>query len=63
MREAETLVDVLAAPGDRRTAVIVPEVGLHISYESLRQQVLAMADALAFAGIQRGQRVAMALPN
>ena len=63
MRVPETLMDVLGAPGDRRTAIIVPEVGLRVSYESLRQQVLEMADALAFAGIQRGQRVAMALPN
>ena len=63
MREAETLVDVLGAPGDSRTAIVVPEVGLRVSYDSLRQQVLAMADALAFAGIQRGQRVALALPN
>ena len=63
MKEAGTLVDVLGAPGDRRTAIILPEVGLRISYDSLRQQVLDMADALAFAGIQRGQRVAMALPN
>jgi len=63
MKEAGTLVEVLGTPGDRHTAVIVPEVGLQVSYDALRQQVLAMADSLAFAGIQRGQRVAMALPN
>ncbi len=63
MRDAATLLDLLGEPGDRRTAIIVPEVGLRVSYESLREQVLAMADALAFSGIERGQRVAMALPN
>ena len=50
------------APG-RSTAVIVPELGIRITYDSLRQQVMAMAESLAGAGIRRGDRVAMALPN
>jgi len=58
-----TLLDVLdAAPGNR-TAVVVPEEGIRLSYDALRGQVRAMADALAAAGIERGDRVAMALPN
>ncbi len=63
MTRTGTLVDLLGSAGDDRAAIIVPEVGLRVSYNSLRQQVLAMADALAFAGIQRGNRVALALPN
>ncbi|MGA8142874.1 MAG: acyl--CoA ligase [Candidatus Acidiferrales bacterium] len=63
MTHQNTLVDILNfAPGNR-TAVIVPELNKHVTYDSLRQQVAALADALAGAGIRRGDRVAMALPN
>ena len=58
-----TLLDVIqAAPGDQ-TAIIVPESGLRISYQQLRDQVTAMSDALASLGIQRGDRIATSLPN
>ena len=58
-----TLLDVLQTAPGSRTAIIVPEAGIRVTYDSLRSQVAAMADALAAAGIQRGDRVAMALPN
>lgn len=58
-----TLLDVLAEAPGGRTAIIVADSGLRVSYDSLREQVSAMADALAAAGIGRGDRVAMALPN
>lgn len=58
-----TLLDVLSLAPAERTAIIVAESGLRVSYDSLRAQVAAMADALAGAGIGRGDRVAMALPN
>lgn len=51
-----------AAPGNA-TAVIIPETGTSISYESLRRQVKTMAEALAGIGIKRGERVANVLPN
>jgi acyl-CoA synthetase (AMP-forming)/AMP-acid ligase II len=57
-----TVLDLLQT-GDRHTAVIVPELGIRVTYHSLRQQVVAMADALAAAGVRRGDRVAIALPN
>lgn len=38
-------------------------MGILVTYESLRQQILAMADALASAGIRLGDRVVIALPN
>jgi acyl-CoA synthetase (AMP-forming)/AMP-acid ligase II len=62
LQSVDTLLDVLHF-ADSHTAVIVPEVGIRVTYDSLRQQVLAMADALASAGIRRGDRVALALPN
>jgi acyl-CoA synthetase (AMP-forming)/AMP-acid ligase II len=51
-----------AAPGNA-TALIIPETGTSITYESLRRQVKAMAEALAGIGIKRGERVANVLPN
>ena len=62
LKSVDTLLDVLHF-ADSRTAVIIPELSLHVSYDSLRQQVLEMADALASFGIQREDAVAMALPN
>ena len=62
-KKPETLLDLLdVAPGNR-TAIILPDENIKVSYESLRQQVRAVADAFAGAGIGRGDRVAMALPN
>ena len=63
MSSLNNLSDLLyAAPGDR-TAVILPEAGIRVSYGSLREQVTAMADALAALGIRREDRVATVLPN
>src|SRR3984885_9833456 len=62
LKSVDTLLDVLHF-ADSHTAVIVPELRVHVTYDSLRQQVLAMANALASAGIRRGDAVAIALPN
>ncbi len=62
LKSVETLFDVLHF-ADSHTAIIVPELGIRVTYDSLRQQVLAMANALASAGIRRGDTVAIALPN
>src|SRR5271163_4394452 len=62
LKSVDTLLDVLHF-ADSKTAVIVPELGISVSYDSLRQQVLAMANALASVGIRRGDSVAIALPN
>lgn len=58
-----TLLELLNAAPANRVALIVPESGASVTYESLRGQVLAAAQAFAHAGIQSGQRVAIALPN
>jgi acyl-CoA synthetase (AMP-forming)/AMP-acid ligase II len=62
LKSVHTLLDVLHF-ADSHGAIAIPEVEAVVTYESLRQQVLAMADALASAGIRRGDRVAIALPN
>lgn len=62
LKSVDTLLDVLQF-ADSHTAVIVPEIGIRVTYDSLRQQVLAMAGALASAGIRRGDAAAIALPN
>jgi acyl-CoA synthetase (AMP-forming)/AMP-acid ligase II len=59
---AKTVLDILGSARGH-AAIVVPEVGVRVTYDSLRRQVLAMADALASAGIGRGDRVAMVLPN
>lgn len=60
---AATLLDLVnAAPGDN-VALIAPDTGARISYDSLRRQVLAAASAFAQSGIEPGQRIAIALPN
>jgi acyl-CoA synthetase (AMP-forming)/AMP-acid ligase II len=62
LKSADTLLDVLHF-ADSRAAIGIPELGVLVTYDSLRQQVLAMADSLASIGIRRGDRVAIALPN
>src|SRR6202522_1141790 len=62
LKSVQTLLDVLHF-ADSHTAVIVPELGIPVTYDSLRQQVWAMANALASIGIRRGDTVAIALPN
>jgi acyl-CoA synthetase (AMP-forming)/AMP-acid ligase II len=63
MSDPNTLQELIqAGPGDR-TAIVLPEAGIRVTYQSLRDQISAMADALATIGIERGDRVATVLPN
>jgi acyl-CoA synthetase (AMP-forming)/AMP-acid ligase II len=62
LKSVNTLSDVLHF-ADSNTAVVVPEVGIVVTYDSLRRQVWDMANALASVGIRRGDAVALALPN
>lgn len=63
MSSPNTLLELLhAAPADH-PAVILPEPGIHVSYQSLREQVMTMAGTLAGLGIGRGDRIATVLPN
>src|ERR1041385_2476886 len=49
-------------PADR-TAVIAPEQNIRLTYGGLRQQIQAVAEALAASGVGRGDRIGIALPN
>ena len=63
MTAPRTLLEALDAAEGRRTAVILPDAGLSVTYDELRQRVRLVASALHEAGIRRGDRVATALPN
>jgi acyl-CoA synthetase (AMP-forming)/AMP-acid ligase II len=58
-----TLLGLIGSAPAERTAVIVPEQNIRVSYGSLRQQVQDVANQLAAAGIGPGDRVGMALTN
>jgi acyl-CoA synthetase (AMP-forming)/AMP-acid ligase II len=58
-----TLLELIQVAPAERTAVILPENGIRVSYQQLRDQVIEMANALASLGIERGDRVATSLPN
>ncbi len=63
MSHPTTLLELLEVAPAERTAIVLPDSGIHVSYQQLRDQVAAMADALASLGIGRGDRVATSLPN
>ncbi len=58
-----TLLGLISSIPADQTAIVLPEQNLRITYGGLRDQVKAVAGALAAAGIRRGDRVGMALPN
>ena len=59
----KTLFDLIRPIPADRTAIVIPESNLKVSYGAFRDQVTAVAEALAAAGIGRGDRVGIALPN
>jgi acyl-CoA synthetase (AMP-forming)/AMP-acid ligase II len=61
--KANTLLDLLNAAPPGRSAIVVPESRLHVTYRDLIEQVMTLADALAGLGIRRGGRVATVFPN
>ena len=58
-----TLLDLVRPIPAEQTAVILPERNIRITYGRLRNQVEALAEALAASGIGRGDRVRIVLPN
>ena len=58
-----TLLGLIQAIPADQTAVIAPEQNIRITYGALRKQIQAVAEALAAAGVNRGDRVGIALPN
>jgi acyl-CoA synthetase (AMP-forming)/AMP-acid ligase II len=59
----KTLLELIQQAPGSATAVALPETGAKVTYDQLRTQVTAVADAFASAGIGPGDRVAMSLPN
>ena len=62
-RPAEPLADLLAQAAPTRAALIVPETGQTLTYAQLATRVEMLARRLAGLGVNRGDRVALALPN
>ena len=58
----ETLFGLLEGADPKRPALVHPE-GPILTYGALREQVEAVAGDLAAAGVSRGDRVALVLPN
>jgi acyl-CoA synthetase (AMP-forming)/AMP-acid ligase II len=58
-----TLLDLIQHVPAANTAVVLPEANIRLDYGQFRRQVEALAEALSMAGIGRGDRVGIALPN
>ena len=58
-----TLLDLLKHGPSGKTAIVLPEHNIHITYAALLSQVQAVAEQLAASGINRGDRVGIALSN
>ena len=58
-----TLLELLDHAPAGKTAIILPEQNIGITYGALLTQVQAVAEQLAAAGVGRGDRVGIALPN
>jgi acyl-CoA synthetase (AMP-forming)/AMP-acid ligase II len=63
MSNPSTLLELIQAAPAQRTAIILPEARIRVSYGQLRDQVSEMAGALASLGIEKGDRTATSLPN
>src|SRR5262245_16228448 len=60
---SKTLIGLIQAIPADQAAVIAPDQSVRITYGELRKQIQAVAEALAAAGVNRGDRIGMALPN
>src|SRR6185312_14769081 len=63
MSQPHTLLELIQVAPAGSTALLLTDSGIRVTYDSLRKQVTAMADALASIGIGPGDRVATVLPN
>ena len=63
MPQPNTLLELIDLAPAQKSAFLLTDSGIPVTYQSLRNQVTGMADALASMGIGRGDRVATALPN
>src|SRR5258708_9855 len=63
MPQPNTLLQLIELAPSQTPAFLLTDSGIRVTYQSLRNQVAGMADALASMGIGRGDRVATVLPN
>src|SRR5665213_3554133 len=63
MSNPSTLLELIQTGPAESTAIILPDLGLRITRQQLRDQVTSMADALASIGIQKVDRVATYCTN
>src|SRR6185503_2478158 len=61
--QPSTLLDLIRRVPADRTAIIVPEGPIRITYGALARQVEDVANALTALGVGPGDRVGSALPN
>jgi acyl-CoA synthetase (AMP-forming)/AMP-acid ligase II len=61
--QVTTLLGLFSSIPDDRTALISPEQNIRVTYGQLRRQVADVAESLAAAGVNRGDRIGIALPN
>jgi acyl-CoA synthetase (AMP-forming)/AMP-acid ligase II len=59
---ASTLLDLFWSVPAGSTAIIIPERNIRVTYGGLRNQVEALAEGLAAAGVRRNDRVGIAVP-
>ena len=58
MSDQDTLPELFSSAPAGDTAILLPDSGIRITYQQLRDQVAEMADELASLGIRPGDRVA-----
>src|SRR5258706_1976752 len=58
-----TLLDLLRHAPAEKTAIVLPGRNIHVTYGELLTLVESVAEQLAAAGVSRGDRVGIALPN
>lgn len=58
-----TLLGLVHSIPAEQTAVVAPEQNIRLTYGNLRRQVQAIAEALAGSGVNKGDRIGLALPN
>jgi acyl-CoA synthetase (AMP-forming)/AMP-acid ligase II len=63
MSPVPTLLELLLAAPGTDIAIVVPESGVRLTYDALGAQVMDVAHAFRSLGVERGDRVALALPN
>lgn len=60
---SKTLLGLIQPIPADRTAVIASDQNVRITYGDLRKQIQDVAESLAAAGVNRGDRIGIALPN